>query len=206
MKKNSAIILLSGGLDSYVSLDMAQKKYDIKLALTFDYGQKPFREEFSAAGKIARHYNIKHKKITLPFLKEIKGESIWVPNRNGLFLNIAGCFCDAFNYDAIIFGANLEEAQNFPDNTKAYIKKTQAALEYSTRIRPKVVAPLINKTKLDTIRYAFEHGLDFKFIKSCYENGAAGGKKHCGKCPSCLLIKAAVEKLGKMELLEKLGF
>jgi 7-cyano-7-deazaguanine synthase len=98
MKKNSAIILLSGGLDSYVSLDMAQKKYDIKMALTFDYGQKPFREIFGGR-KNARHYNIKHKKITLPF-EEIKGY-IWVPNRNGYF-KYSGCFCDAFNYDAII--------------------------------------------------------------------------------------------------------
>jgi 7-cyano-7-deazaguanine synthase in queuosine biosynthesis len=61
-------------------------------------------------------------------------------------------------------------------------------------------------TKFETVRYAFENSLNFGFIKSCYENGTQNGKKHCGKCPSCLLIKGAVEKLGKSELLEKLGF
>ena len=59
MPKKSAVILLSGGLDSYVSLVYSQKQgYDIKLALTFDYGQKAALEEISASEEICAKYGV----------------------------------------------------------------------------------------------------------------------------------------------------
>ena len=98
-----ALILLSGGLDSFVALDIISKKYDKILALFFNYSQKAYKEERLAVEKITEKYKIEFKEINLPFLSEIthnswvaedkndfdKLESVWIPNRNGLFLNIA---------------------------------------------------------------------------------------------------------------------
>ena len=64
-----------------------------------------------------------------------------MPNRNGLFLNIAGSFADSENYDYILIGANKEEAQTFPDNTIDFINAINKEFEYSTQKKPKVCAP-----------------------------------------------------------------
>ena len=69
--KNKSIILLSGGLDSLVSLGLAKDEYNIQLALTFDYGQKSLNQELNASKEISKYYNIKHKIIELLFLIEI---------------------------------------------------------------------------------------------------------------------------------------
>ena len=111
-----------------------------------------------------------------------------MPNRNGLFLNIAGSFADAENYDYILIGANKEEAQTFPDNTKEFIERVNAEFEFSTRKHPKVVAPLINYNKNDIVKLALEHEIPLNLVKSCY----AGGEKHCGKCESCIRLKNAL--------------
>ena len=122
------IILLSGGLDSLVSLGVGIEKYGISLALTFDYGQKAVEQEISTSKNICDYYKIEHKVIKLDWLKEVthtalvsnedlpegidnpeqSAKSVWVPNRNGLFLNIAGSFADGNDYDYIIIGANKE--------------------------------------------------------------------------------------------------
>jgi len=203
---NKAVILLSGGLDSYVSLDIAKKYYDISLALTFDYGQEAFEDEKIASEKMALKYNLEHKIIKLPFLSEIKGDSVWVPNRNGLFLNIAGSFCDAKNYDAIIIGANKEEAKEFPDNSLEFINNTNKTFAYSTKNGTKAVAPLILMDKEEIISYAIKNNLDFSLIKSCYDSKNNSGKRHCGVCPSCLKLKNAILKLKREDLLSILDF
>ena len=206
-----SIILLSGGLDSLVSLGLGIEKYNIKLALTFDYGQKSAAQEIQAAKSICKHYKIKHKVIKLNWLKNITHTSlvsndkipvgktledpnesaklVWVPNRNGLFLNIAGCFADSENYDYILIGANKEEAQTFSDNTQNFIDKINAEFEYSTQKHPKVVAPLINSDKNDIVKLALDNKIPLEYVRSCY----AGGEKHCGKCESCTRLKNALE-------------
>lgn len=201
---SKSIILLSGGLDSLVSLGLGG--YDVSLALTFDYGQKSVKDEIEASEKICEYYGIEHKVIKLDWLKDIthtalvadidlpdkidenSAKNVWVPNRNGLFLNIAGSFADAENYDYIIIGANKEEAQTFPDNTKEFIERINSEFEFSTRKRPKVVAPLINYDKNDIVKLALEHDIPINLVKSCY----AGGEKHCGKCESCIRLKNAL--------------
>lgn len=204
----SAIILLSGGLDSLVSLGMVKNNYNNILALTFDYGQKSVKDEIEASRRICEYYEIKHEVIKLDWLKNITKTSlvsddeipvdvedfeksmkaVWVPNRNGLFLNIAGCYADSFGFDEIIIGANKEEAETFSDNTKEFIDRVNAEFEYSTSVKPKVLAPLINYNKNDIVKQALQNKIPLELVRSCY----AGGEKHCGKCESCMRLKNAL--------------
>lgn len=214
------IILLSGGLDSLVSLGIGIEKYGISLALTFDYGQKAVEQEISTSKNICDYYKIEHKVIKLDWLKEVthtalvsnedlpegidnpeqSAKSVWVPNRNGLFLNIAGSFADGNDYDYIIIGANKEEGQTFPDNTQEFIDKINAEFEYSTQKHPKVVAPLINSNKNDIVKLALEHKIPLEFVRSCY----ASGEKHCGKCESCTRLKNALIANGDTHYIKEL--
>ena len=214
------IILLSGGLDSLVSLGIGIEKYGISLALTFDYGQKAVEQEISTSKNICDYYKIEHKVIKLDWLKEVthtalvsnedlpegidnpeqSAKSVCVPNRNGLFLNIAGSFADGNDYDYIIIGANKEEGQTFPDNTQEFIDKINAEFEYSTQKHPKVVAPLINSDKNDIVKLALEHKIPLEFVRSCY----ASGEKHCGKCESCTRLKNALIANGDTHYIKEL--
>lgn len=208
--KNKSIILLSGGLDSIVALAYSKKNtdYNVELALTFDYGQKTALSEIEASTKIANYYNINHKIIKLDWLKDItstalvsndtapnanfgsidSAKSVWVPNRNALFLNIAASFCDSFGYNFILFGANKDEAKNFPDNTENFRAQISKLFEYSTQVKPRVVAPLINYSKGDIVRIAVENRVPLEYVRSCY-NSAEG---HCGQCESCYHLKKAL--------------
>ena len=204
---NKAIILMSGGLDSLVALGYCKNNtnYDIDLALTFDYGQKAVEEEISTSKKICNYYNIKHEIIKLDWLKDItktalvssntssdneisETSSVWVPNRNSLFLNIAACYADSFNYKYIIFGANKDEANSFPDNTEEFRAQVSECFKTSTLVQPQVVAPLINYSKDDIVKIAVENTVPLEFVRSCYNSGT----KHCGKCKSCNYLKKAL--------------
>lgn len=206
-----SIILLSGGLDSLVSLGLKKEELNVSLALTFDYGQKSSEQEIEASAKICEYYNLEHKVIKLDWLKSItqtslvsdkdiptgneldnpenSAKSVWVPNRNGLFLNIAGSFADSYGYDYILIGANKEEGQTFPDNTQEFIDAVNKEFEFSTQKSPKVVAPLINSDKNDIVMLALQHGVPLELTRSCYQ----GGAKHCGICESCSRLKHALE-------------
>ena len=206
MKK--AIILLSGGLDSLVALGIPQHEYAVELALTFDYGQKSAQNEIKASSEICDFYNISHKVINLDWLRDIthtalvankdvptenigtqaSAAAVWVPNRNGLFLNIAASFADSFGYDYILYGANKDEGATFSDNTEEFRAEISKLFESSTLKKPKVVAPLINYTKNDIVKIAMDNAMPLELIRSCYNYG----ERHCGRCESCTHLKNAL--------------
>ena len=168
-------------------------------------------KEFEASAKICEYYKLEQKIVKLDWLKNItqtslvsdkdiptgneldnpekSAKSVWVPNRNGLFLNIAGSFADSYGYDFILIGANKEEGQTFPDNTQEFINAINKEFEFSTQKSPKVVAPLINSDKNDIVMLALQHGVPLELTRSCYQ----GGAKHCGICESCSRLKHALE-------------
>ncbi len=212
MSKNApkSIVLLSGGLDSVISLALVKEELNVTLALTFDYGQKSAQKEIKASAQIAKHYGLEHKVIKLDWLKDIthtalcsdeeiptgealknaenSAKSVWVPNRNGLFLNIAGAFADADTFTNIIIGANKEEAQTFPDNTSDFIERVNEEFKFSTRVQPKITTPLINCDKNEIVRLALETRAPLHLLNSCYKNTP----KHCGVCESCVRLKKAL--------------
>ncbi len=220
-----AVVLLSGGLDSAVSLAMAIDKYVDILAITFNYGQKSFDAELVASQRLSLFYNIEHKVVDLSWLASISksslttslnvpeiyisdlssdeitknsANSVWVPNRNGLFVNIAACYAEALDFNAIIIGANKEEAGTFKDNSFEFIKTTNLALKNSTNSDIMLVAPLIELSKKQIIEKAIEYKLPFEYIHSCYVQN----DKHCGKCESCSRLLRALKENNKENLIE----
>jgi len=204
---SKSIILLSGGLDSAVSLFLAlKKKHRINLALTFDYGQKSAAQEIKSARHLCRQYKIKHQVINLRWLGKLannaltnknkslpsfsplssfplsSSRAVWIPNRNALFINIAASYAEALKCQYIFTGFNKEEARNFPDNSIAFINAANKALKYSTLSKVKIISFTAGMDKKQIIRQAQALNLDLNKLWSCYE----GKRKPCGKCESCL--------------------
>lgn len=212
-----SIILLSGGLDSAVSLVYAQQESTVELCLTMDYGQRAAAKEIGAAAALAAYYNLAHKVIELPFFKQIasgalvnreqviptpieeelddpvaaeeSAAAVWVPNRNGLLINIAACFAEALGCVLIVTGFNKEEARTFPDNSLPFVEKMNETLAYSTRGHVRVISYTQRLDKVDIVRLGQRLKIPWQFIWSCYY----GGKTMCGRCESCRRFQRAMK-------------
>lgn len=204
------VVLLSAGLDSTVNVYEAIKHHhEVVLALTFNYGQRAAKKEIESAAKIAAHLNIPHKVIDLPWFKDFNKSSlliedqavpvgaqvsidnlerseetakaVWVPNRNGIFLNIAAAFAEALGADAVIPGFNAEEAVTFPDNSKEFMEQATRSLKFSTANHVTVGCYTIHMKKPDIVRLGQGLKIPWELIWPCYFSG----EKWCGQCESC---------------------
>ncbi|MBX2860507.1 MAG: 7-cyano-7-deazaguanine synthase QueC [Vampirovibrio sp.] len=226
----TAIALVSGGLDSVVALAKGLEIYDVKLMLTFHYGQRAWPQELKASQAVASHYAISQRVIHLPWLAELLPKAlkpkqsafpqselledssllglpsshnidpaytetakVWVPNRNGVFLNIGAAIAEAYSAKIILFGANVDEAQGFPDNTQEYRDYVNQSLSYSTLVNVQVETPVGELTKAEIIQEGVRLGVPLEKIWSCYE----GSEIQCGVCPSCKLLKTALASCDK---------
>lgn len=206
-KKTKSIILLSGGLDSTVSATIAKKKTKPLFALTYDYGQRAAKMEILASKKICKTLKIKHKILNIPFFKDFKElimirfkkraevkkfnklRNVWIPNRNGLFINIAACYAEYYSADIIVTGFNQEEAAEFPDNKPQFIAAINHSLMFSTLKKVKVRSYVSEYTKKQIYKIGMKYNAPLIYIYSCY----LGGRKMCGKCASCLKLLESVE-------------
>lgn len=230
MEAMRQIILLSGGLDSAVCLAQAVREGEVRLALNFSYGQRAEGRERESAEKLADYYGVPLECVELPFLKRLTGtalvadgvplpelepadlddpemsrktvEQVWVPNRNGLFVNIAACYAESLGCDVLVAGFNAEEAQTFPDNSQAFVEAANRALSYSTRKGVRLLSYTQAMTKPEIARLGAELGLPFEMIWSCYR----GGEVMCGRCESCRRLRRALAAAGLDEMLESLGW
>ena len=194
--KEKSIVLLSSGLDSTVNLCMAMQETEVILVLTFDYGQRAADKEISHAQKISDKYKLLHKVISLPWLQDITKTSlvnrseqvptgkevsiddmdvslkaktaVWVPNRNGVFLNIAAAFADSLGSKFIVPGFNKEEAATFPDNSTEYIQALNQGFTFSTQVQAEVKCYTDGLDKTEIVRLGRELDAPFDLMWSCY--------------------------------------
>ncbi|MFH1269732.1 MAG: 7-cyano-7-deazaguanine synthase QueC [Candidatus Omnitrophota bacterium] len=201
MKK--AIVLLSGGLDSATTLYLARKQGYKCFCLVFDYGQR-HKKEIESAKKIARLSGSLAKviKIDLPWggsslldkkLKiprrpgsADKIPSTYVPGRNIIFLSFALSFAEATGAEAIFIGAHTQDYSGYPDCRpefyRAFTKVILTGTKSGVRKKgPKILTPLINRSKTQIIREALRLGVPVDLTWSCYR----GGRTPCGECDSC---------------------
>lgn len=204
---HAMVVLLSGGLDSTVALaHVLQAGHPVAMTLTVQYGQRAWVRELAAVQALVAHYQVPNRVIELPWLAENLPEamaarsletdwsasatdvgSVWVPNRNGVFLNLAASVAEALGADAVVFGANAEEAADFPDNSAGFQQAMNASLRYSTLRGIRVEAPLMGMHKHQILRHALSLGVPLQHVWSCYTGHAV----QCGQCPSCQRILAA---------------
>jgi len=211
-----SIVLLSGGLDSTVALAAAKQESEIALALTFEYGQRAAEREIYAAQHIAEYFGIQHLTLRVDFLGNItktalvndtvdvpkltpnvlddatvtlaSASSVWVPNRNGVFINIAAAYCETLQCEQVVVGFNAEEGTTFPDNTPEYMAAATLALSYSTLSGVKVHSPTVDFNKTQLVALGRQLNIPFHLLWSCYH----GNEVMCGECESCQRLKRAL--------------
>lgn len=165
-------------------------------------------------------YQLEHKIVELPFFKDFTNtslinraadvpvanevsihdlnisnqtaERVWVPNRNGVFLNIAAAFAEGLGATSIVPGFNIEEAATFPDNSLAYLKTVDETFKFSTANQLKVRCYTINMNKTEIMKLGQELGVDFNLVWPCY----FAGPTICGECESCLRFANAKSAAG----------
>ena len=211
----NAIVLLSAGLDSTVNCYLAKRDYKNITALCFDYGQKASKRELSGASQITKELQISFQSLALPWLKDLSdsaltssatnlpknvnlddlneiqksAQTVWVPNRNAIFIHIAAAFAKRGDTD-IIVGFNKEEAVTFPDNSEEFVKFINNTLNLSTFSQVQVKSYTLQMNKKEIVQLGKSIGVNFDMIWSCYE----GGEKPCGFCESCLRTQAAFDQ------------
>lgn len=214
-EKNLAVVLLSGGLDSCVTMAIARESHNIAM-LHVGYGQRTQTREYNSFRSIARFYNIPETRILaieLDFLRKIGGSSLtdhnmpvdkdntdagiptsYVPFRNTHLLSIAVSWAEAIKADSIYIGAVQQDNPDYPDCRaeyyEAYNKLVEVGTKPSTNI--KVITPLLKMSKSEIVKKGIELAAPLQLTWSCYERN----DKACGCCQSCRLRLMAFEEAG----------
>ncbi len=225
----AGVILLSAGLDSSVAMAQFLQSDPGGIALTFDYGQRAAPQETSRSRRLASHYGLEHQVIDLPFLAQVTDTAlvnrdqevpqmeqedldrildvtldtaakVWVPNRNGLFVNIAAALAESRGIEYIVAGFNAEEAATFPDNSPQFVQAVNRALTYSTLNQVKLISPTQNLNKMEIVRLGLDLEIPWELLWSCYQ----GEDKMCGKCESCRRLQRALESQSLHDVAESL--
>jgi len=199
-----AVVLLSGGLDSAVTLYLAKARGFKCYCLTFDYGQR-HKIELQFARRVAASIGASFKiiKMSLPWQgsslldkslrlpasrhREDGGiPSTYVPGRNIIFLSFALSYAETIGAQAIFIGAHAQDYSGYPDCRPEFFRAFAVVAAKGTKSGVesgpvKIVTPLLGKTKAGIIRTGVSLGVPFGLTRSCY----AATKKPCGSCDSC---------------------
>jgi len=215
--------LVSGGLDSAVSLAVARREgYDC-YALSFDYGQR-HRAELDAAARVAASLGaVEHRVVTID-LRAFGGSALtadiavpktglgggipvtYVPARNTVFLSFALAWAEVLSSCDVFIGVNAIDYSGYPDCRPEFIAAfeqmanlaTKAGVEGRTHL--KIHAPLIRLSKCEIIELGADLGVDFALTHSCYDPDARG--RACGLCDSCRLRRKGFADAGIEDPLE----
>lgn len=212
----SAVILLSGGLDSITVLALAKQQGYECYALSFEYGQR-HNAELNAAKSIAQHFGVIEHKIMPLGLASIGGSALtdqtiqvpvvpqagipvtYVPARNTIFLAYALGWAEVLGIHDVFIGVNAVDYSGYPDCRPEFIKAFQTMANLATKVGVEgqqitIHTPLIDLSKTEIIRQGLALGIDYALTVSCYAADQEG--KACGVCDSCRLRKAGFDGLG----------
>jgi len=204
-----AVLLLSGGLDSYTAGAMARRDGYELYALTVRYGQVHQRE-IAAARNVARSLGVaKHIELdvdlaqfggstlvgdgAVPKDRDLEGPGIpstYVPARNTLFLSLALGWAEVLGAEAIVLGVNALDYSGYPDCRPEYLEAFERLASLATRAGVEggtlhIKAPLVQMSKAEIILEGLAQGLDYGLTHSCYDPESSGAP--CQRCDSCRL-------------------
>jgi 7-cyano-7-deazaguanine synthase len=213
-----AVVLLSGGLDSYTAAAIATVQRFSLFALTVHYGQR-HAHEMEAARAVARALGVeRHLELEVD-LRAIGGSSLtsdaavprdrdlqaadipstYVPARNTIFLSLALGWAEVLGAHDIVIGVNALDYSGYPDCRPEFIAAFERLADLATRAgvegdRFRIHTPLITLSKADIIRRGLALGLDYGLTHSCYDPSPDG--RPCGRCDSCVLRAKGFREAG----------
>ena len=214
-----AVVLLSGGLDSYTAAAVAARDGFDLCALSINYGQRHIRE-LEAARAVALALGVtKHLELDLD-LTRIGGSALtsaqidvpkdqpidpavipstYVPARNTIFLSLAMGWAEVLGANDIYIGVNALDYSGYPDCRPEFIGAFEQMARLATKAgvegqRLKIHTPLIDLSKAGIIELGLSLGLDYGLTHSCYDPRPDGGP--CGHCDSCRLRAAGFREVG----------
>jgi len=217
MKKNDAVILFSGGLDSTTALYWARQRFDRVFALIVHYQQK-HAVEVDMAQKTASSLGVEYNLVNFP-LKHILSSALidedkeipdsletskndqgvpftYVPFRNGIFISLAAAYAESRGIFDLVTGFNLIDTPDYPDTTREFTQKMADAVNQGTSAsitgRKFIIhTPLIERSKKEILELGMQLEADYSYSVSCYR----GGEVPCLHCPSCDIRMKAFEEL-----------
>jgi 7-cyano-7-deazaguanine synthase len=216
----SAVILVSGGIDSATTLAIAKSRGFVCYALSVDYGQR-HRHELSAAVRIARSLGADLHRVLKIDLSAFGGSALtdeipvpkfrsarrmsgsipvtYVPARNTVLLSLALAWAETLGAADIFIGVNAVDYSGYPDCRPEFIRSFQKTANLGTKAGVngksfRVHAPLIRWTKAEIIRKGAALGVPFQWTHSCYDPDSKG--RACGSCDSCLIRKKGFAEAG----------
>jgi 7-cyano-7-deazaguanine synthase len=211
MKRTTALVMLSGGLDSATCLYWAKKNFSEISVITFNYFNR-LENEKRAAVELARRVNIVNfLEINIPFIKEFSDFyngnhptpgydgrlASYVPARNLIFYSIAAHYAEFLNIKRIIGGHNIHDGTFFIDATKDYIEKLNLLIKrgclFCNDDPCMILVPLAELDRKTIINLAIELNVPIELTWSCHSNKA---KTHCGQCYACIQRIEAFSSLG----------
>jgi len=212
--KGTAVVLLSGGLDSATTLAIAQHEGYRCFALAVDYGQR-HASELKAAARVSAAAGVMLNIVHVD-LRAIGGSALtadievptggttgipvtYVPARNTILLSLALGYAEVLKANAIFAGVNAVDYSGYPDCRPEYIAAYQAMARLATRAGVEgteivIHTPLIQLTKAEIISKGTALGVDYSQTVSCYQADEQG--RACGACDSCRIRKAGFAAAG----------
>lgn len=205
-----SVIVVSGGMDSITLL--YDKKEEIALAVTFDYGSKHNAREIAWAKVHCGRLGIRHIVIKLDFMQKyftsslLEGgdeipeghyadenmKSTVVPFRNGIMLSVAAGIAESNGLKKILIANHGGDHTIYPDCRPEFIGAMDRAIANGTYEDVRIDAPYTNITKADIAKIGKRLGIDYSETWSCYK----GDERHCGKCGTCIERKEAMALAG----------
>jgi len=216
---STAVVLLSGGLDSYTAAAVAKRDGFSTYALSINYGQR-HASELEAARAVARALGVvRHLELALD-LSAIGGSALtspdidvpkdrpidpnvipntYVPARNTIFLSLALAWAEVLGASDIVIGVNALDYSGYPDCRPEFITAFEQLARVATKAgvegRPLTIhTPLITMSKADIVQLGLSLGLDYGLTRSCYD--PLPGGRPCGRCDSCRLRAAGFAAAG----------
>jgi 7-cyano-7-deazaguanine synthase len=219
-EEKSAVVLLSGGLDSATALAAARRDGFRCHALTVAYGQR-HAVELAAAARVAQVLGAAEHRVMHLDLRAFGGSALtadiavptgrseqemsasipvtYVPARNTIFLSLALAYAEVKGAFDIYLGINAIDYSGYPDCRPEFVRAFEALANLATKAgveggRFHVHAPLVQLTKADIIRLGVSLGVDYALTHSCYDPTPEG--LACGRCDSCVLRRAGFAAAG----------
>lgn len=220
--KNKAVVLVSGGMDSCVTVAIARTTHDLALVHA-SYGQRTEERERRAFEAIADFYGVRERLVVrLDHFSQIGGSALtdariavperespddverekripvtYVPFRNAHFLSVAVSWAEVIGGNAVFIGAVAEDSSGYPDCRPEYYRVFQELVRVGTRpeTRIEIATPVIGMRKSEIIRKGTELGAPLELTWSCYQAEDAA----CGVCDSCLLRLRAFGEAGQTD-------